>query len=114
MGDKFLSELGRKLTRPIKVSDDKSKANLVGNIDVQISRGYSVCKALASQGYNSDLGARSLACEVDHKIQVPLIKSYLNSPDEIREDQPKSGFLVAVGADNGQVEVSPCQLGGVS
>ncbi|KAK3687869.1 P-loop containing nucleoside triphosphate hydrolase protein [Podospora appendiculata] len=105
VADEYLSEFGQEAAKPLKDSDDASKARLVGNIDLQVRRGYSVCKALAKEGYVQELGARSVINIVDQKVKFPLISAYLETREEIREDQPTSVFVLGVG-DKDVVEVS--------
>lgn len=43
-------------------------------------------KALASQGYDEQLGARSIINTVDSEVALPLVTQYLAAREEISED----------------------------
>ncbi|KAL2018654.1 hypothetical protein VTK56DRAFT_489 [Thermocarpiscus australiensis] len=105
VADKYLAELGRDLAKPIDTCDDATTYRPVGNVDLQVRRGYSVCKALAAQGYVQELGARSIIGTVDREVRMPLVDAYLAAREEIREDQPAGRFGLGVD-DAGEVEVS--------
>lgn len=85
-----MDRLGRKLARPVKL---------------QIPFSYSVCKAMASQGYDEQLGARSIINTVDSEVALPLITQYLAAREEISEDDEESCFTITVDADLGMIEV---------
>ncbi|VBB73884.1 Putative protein of unknown function [Podospora comata] len=87
---KEMDRLGRKLARPVKL---------------QIPFSYSVCKAMASQGYDEQLGARSIINTVDSEVALPLITQYLAAREEISEDDEESCFTITVDADLGMIEV---------
>ncbi|KAK4161410.1 P-loop containing nucleoside triphosphate hydrolase protein [Cladorrhinum sp. PSN259] len=106
VADMYLSDLGGELTKPIDDSDDEKLYRPVGNINLDIKRGYSVCKALAAQGYVEELGARSIINTIDQEVKAPLVSSYLSSREEISPDQPTVGFAVGVDSDGEQVEVT--------
>ena len=69
---------------------------------------------LAEQGYNGELGARSITDTVEQEIRKPLIGKYLDAREEIREDQPTGRFVAGVDAASGEIEVSqfPMELTG--
>ncbi|KAK0704276.1 P-loop containing nucleoside triphosphate hydrolase protein [Apiosordaria backusii] len=106
---KEMDRLKRKLARPVKLCDDLKLYRPVGNIKLQIPFSYSVCKALASQGYVEQLGARSIINIADSEVALPLVTQYLAAREEVSEDQPESGFTVTVDADLGIIEVSEQQ-----
>lgn len=105
VADKSLSEFGRELVKPIDITEEPSRYWPAGNINLRIKQGYSVCKALAEEGYVKELGARSIINTIDRDIRKPLISGYLASRDTIREDQSAAGFVVGVD-DRGLVSVS--------
>lgn len=100
-----MDRLGRKLARPVKLCDDLKLYRPVGNIKLQIPFSYSVCKALASQGYDEQLGARSIINTVDSEVALPLVTQYLAAREEISEDDEESCFTITVDADLGMIEV---------
>lgn len=85
MADKCIAELGRKLTDPIDCCEEPASFRAVGNVDLQIKRGYSVNRALAKQGYVKELGACSIMNTIDRDVKMPLVGSYLASREEICE-----------------------------
>jgi ATP-dependent Clp protease ATP-binding subunit ClpA len=106
VADKCLADLGRELTKPVNICNESSQYRPVGNVDLQVKRGYSLCKALATQGYVEELGARSIINTIDREVRMPLCRQYLESRDEIREHQPAGSFAVGVDADSEEVDVS--------
>lgn len=113
MADRVVADFGRDVIKPVKVSDVVSKSHMVGDLDLQIRRGYSVCKALAAQGYVPELGARSIANTVDRDIRVSVVNEYLMNREEIREDQGRCTFVVGVDED-GMIDVSESPSEGTS
>ncbi|KAK0669289.1 P-loop containing nucleoside triphosphate hydrolase protein [Cercophora samala] len=106
---KQMDRLGRKLARPVKLCDDLKLYRPVGDIKLQIPFSYSVCKALVSQGYDEQLGARSIINTVDSEVALPLVTQYLAAREEICEDEEESCFMITVDADLGMIEVSEKQ-----
>lgn len=92
--------------KPIDTCEEETRYRPVGNVDLQVKRAYSVCKALADEGYVEELGARSIINTVDRNVWMPLAGSYLAAREEVREDQAAGSFAVGVDADTGEVEVS--------
>ncbi|KAL2130837.1 hypothetical protein VTI74DRAFT_5880 [Chaetomium olivicolor] len=88
VADKCLADLGQELAKPIDTYEQATRFRPVGNIDLQVKRGYSVCKALADQGYVQQLGARSIINTIESEIRIPLVGQYLAARDEISTDQP--------------------------
>lgn len=99
VADRIVAGFGRDVIKPVTVSDVVSKSHMVGDLDLQIRRGYSVCKALAAQGYVPELGARSITNTVDRDVKVPVVNEYLANREEIREDQGRCAFVVGVDED---------------
>ncbi|KAK4197306.1 P-loop containing nucleoside triphosphate hydrolase protein [Triangularia verruculosa] len=106
---KEMDRFGRKLARPIKLCDDLKLYRPVGNIKLEIPFSYSVCKALALQGYDEQLGARSIINTVDSDVALPLVTQYLAARDDVSEDEPETCFTATVDADLGMIEVSEKQ-----
>ncbi|KAK3952430.1 P-loop containing nucleoside triphosphate hydrolase protein [Pseudoneurospora amorphoporcata] len=105
VADRFLASFGGEVIKPVKESTVSNMARLVGNIDIQVRRSYSVCRTLVTDGYTPELGARSIANTVNRDISVPVVKEYLDRREEIREDQGKCAFVVGVDED-GMIDVS--------
>ncbi|KAJ4294924.1 hypothetical protein N0V88_005163 [Collariella sp. IMI 366227] len=110
VADKYLAGLGRKLTKRMDTREEPFRCRPVGNTDLHIKRGYSVCKALAKEGYDQELGARSIKKAIADEVRLPLLDQYLASKEESSEDQPADKFLVGVDAELGLVEVSQFAL----
>ncbi|KAJ4403523.1 hypothetical protein N0V85_005077 [Neurospora sp. IMI 360204] len=113
VADRILANFGRDRIKSIKCSDVASKSHMVGDLDLQVRRGYSVCKALATKGYVPELGARSITNTVDDDVRLPVVNEYLDRREEIREDQGKCTFIVGVDED-GEIDVSESPSEGTS
>lgn len=105
VADRILADFGRDVIKPVKVSDVVSKSHMVGDLDLRVRRGYSVCKALATNGYVPKLGARSITNTVSDDVRMPVVNEYLDRREEIREDQEKCTYVVGVDED-GEIDVS--------
>lgn len=55
-----------------------------------------MCMGLAKDGYDEDLGARSLISAMKSVIEVRLVGSYLDVNEEIREDQQVMEYVVNI------------------
>jgi ATP-dependent Clp protease ATP-binding subunit ClpA len=110
VADKYLTDLGQELSKPIDTCEEPARYRPVGNVDLQVKRGYSVCRALAEQGYVQKLGARSIINTIDREVMMPLSKEYLATREDIYEGQLSASFVVGVDAESGEVEVSQCAL----
>jgi hypothetical protein len=99
---KVLLELGRKVQRPVNLTDGPDE-QLLGNIRLRIRRDASVCRALAEAEYHSDLGARSLIA-AGEKIKRMLVEEYLNIDEEITENGGLSEYIIDV--NGGEVVVN--------
>lgn len=98
VADKYVADFGREATLPVQIFNDEARDRLVGNVDLSIRKGYSLCAALA-RGYVQELGARSLVAEVDEQVRGPLVDAYLQNLDEIVEDGGVTHCLANVDAD---------------
>jgi ATP-dependent Clp protease ATP-binding subunit ClpA len=89
-----------------------SDERLLGDVYLRVKRDASVCAVLAEEGYDQDLGARSLYNVVKHVIEEELVEAYLDVDGEIRERQPMMDFVVSV--VRGEVAISPVWKADVS
>ena len=80
----------------LKEGDNGANERLFGNVYLRLRRDATVCRLLASRGYDQDLGARSLINIAEHEIQDPLVEEYLNVREEIEEGQAMKEFMVSV------------------
>ncbi|KAK7985548.1 hypothetical protein PG988_003170 [Apiospora saccharicola] len=104
VADKYVADFGREVVRPVKIAKDETRDRLVGNLQLNIRQGYSLCSALARDGYVPELGARSLIAEVDEKIRGPLVDAYLQNQDDIAENGGVTHCLANVDAE-GAIQV---------
>jgi ATP-dependent Clp protease ATP-binding subunit ClpA len=65
----------------------------------------SVCSLLAEDGYDQDLGARSLIATVKQVIEETLVETYLEVDKEIYEGQDMMEYVVNI--IKGEVTVLP-------
>ncbi|KAI9687019.1 MAG: hypothetical protein M1822_002429 [Bathelium mastoideum] len=90
---RHLLDLGRSIRSPISLTP--SSERLIGNIRLRIRRDASVCKLLAKDEYNTDLGARSLLTAVEG-IKTLMVEEYLGVDEEIVEGSGMSEFVIDV------------------
>ncbi|KAI3395837.1 hypothetical protein diail_850 [Diaporthe ilicicola] len=102
---KYLTEVGKDLSRPVVVTHEEGKQRLVGDIDLQVPNDYSVCRIIAQQEYVDQLGARSVISGVYRMIEGKVIDDYLEMDDEIKEGQGITTYRVQSNVD-GDIEVS--------
>ncbi|ROV93474.1 hypothetical protein VSDG_06732 [Cytospora chrysosperma] len=98
---KYLADLGTELAKPVIVSEDETRRRLVGLIDLQVLKDYSVCRAIANEAYLEQLGARSVIDGVRRLIESEVIDHYLEIHDEIKEDQGEVTYRVELNVDGG-------------
>jgi ATP-dependent Clp protease ATP-binding subunit ClpA len=96
-------ELAHRVRQAINMSPGPTE-QLLGNVNLRIRRDASVCQILAEEGYDEDLGARSLITAVKAVIEDTLVESYLDVDEEIREDQGVTQYVVDI--RRGEVEVT--------
>ena len=87
------------LAERVRVAVDMSygdKERLLGNVYLKIRRDASVCSLLAAEGYDEDLGARSLINTVKHVVEEPVVEAYLEVNKEIVEGQAMMEFQVSI------------------
>ncbi|EAA33255.2 hypothetical protein GE21DRAFT_6346 [Neurospora crassa] len=105
MADRLLAEFGREIIQPVKESTVPSQARLVGDINVQVRRSYSVCRVLATDGYIPELGARSIANTVTRDISLAVVNDYLDKRERVHENQGRCTYVVGVNEDD-MIDVS--------
>lgn len=105
---KYLALLGQELTKPVVTSHDEGKQRFVGDIDLQVSSDYSVCRLIAAEGYVAQLGARSLIDGVRRLVEDEVLDHYLNAEAEIKEGQSIATYCVDVNEDK-EIEVGYVQ-----
>jgi len=86
---KYLLQLVRHIRRPVSVSKQ-----LIGNVSLRIPRDAAICKALAREFYDSDMGARSLESAVKVRVEAPLVQRYLEANETIKENQSLEVYSV--------------------
>lgn len=89
-------ELADRVRRSVNLSRGPNE-QLLGNVHLRVQRDAGVCMALAREGYDKDLGARSLRTTVKHVIEEPVVEAYLNVNEEITENQAMIECAVNVG-----------------
>ena len=95
-------ELASRVRQPVCLTPGP-KEQLLGNVHLRVRRDASVCKMIAEEGYDEDLGARSLITAVRAVVEECLVESYLDVEQEITEAQGKTKYLVDI--NRGEVEV---------
>lgn len=107
---KYILDLAERVRREIKLVFS-TEGQLVGRVYLRVARDATICSTLAAEGYDEDLGARSLIVAVKQNLEEPLVEAYLEVDEEIREDQDTMEFLVNV--VQGAVTINPIQIDGV-
>lgn len=102
-----LALLGQELAKPIVISDDEDKQRFVGDIDLQVSKDYSVCRIIAKDGYVEQLGARSLISGVKRLVEGEVLDLYLDKDAELKEGQDIATYRVEVNEDD---EIEVCHV----
>jgi len=101
---KYILDLAERVRREIKLVFSPD-GQLVGRVYLRIARDATICSTLAAEGYDKDLGARSLIVAVKQNLEEPLVEAYLEVDDEIRENQDMMEILVNV--VQGAVTINP-------
>ncbi|CAN8097994.1 unnamed protein product [Discula destructiva] len=97
---KYLTEFRKKVAKPISLSDDDTKDVLVGNIELDISKDYSLCRVIA-KSYDRQLGARSIVQGVDQMITSKVLDHYIWEIEEaLREEQGIARYCAEVDVDD--------------
>ena len=95
MAHKYILELTQKVRKKINLSFGPEE-QLLGNVYLRVRRDGSVCKLLAAEGYDEDLGARSLIVTVKSVVEDAVVEAYLEVNEEIVEDQKLTEFVVDI------------------
>ena len=95
MAHKYILELTQKVRKKINLSFGPEE-QLLGNVYLRVRRDGSVCKLLAAEGYDEDLGARSLIVTVKSVVEDAVVETYLEVNEEIVEDQKLTEFVVDI------------------
>ena len=95
MAHKYVLELTQKVRKKINLSFGPEE-QLLGNVYLRVRRDGSVCKLLAAEGYDEDLGARSLIVTVKSIVEDAVVEAYLEVNEEIVEDQKLTEFVVDI------------------
>ena len=90
---KCLLQLVRHVRSPVTVS------KLIGNVILRMPRDAALCKALAQEFYNPDMGARSLESAVRARVEALLVQRYLEANETINEKQSVEVYSVDVDAN---------------
>jgi ATP-dependent Clp protease ATP-binding subunit ClpA len=92
---KYILELKHKVLTPVNLSSGK----LVGRVLLHIKSDGAVCKAVSTEGYDPDQGARSLQTAVKTRIEEELVHTYLEEDEVISETQPLADYTVDIQQD---------------
>jgi ATP-dependent Clp protease ATP-binding subunit ClpA len=103
---KYLLEFARELRRPVNLTPGDNE-QLLGNVRLHVRRDASVCSHIAEEGYDQDLGIRSLIAAVRDHVEGPLLESYLAMEEEISEDQPLRDYVLDMRREELVVNISP-------
>lgn len=88
-------ELAHKVRKKINLSFGPEE-QLLGNVYLRVRRDGTVCKLIADEGYDEDLGARSLISTVKSVVEDAVVEAYLEVDEEITEDQKMTEFVVDI------------------
>lgn len=92
---KYVLELKNKVLTPVNLSSGK----LVGRVLLHIRSDGAVCKAVATDGYDPDQGARSLQTAVKTRVEEELVHTYLEEDEVISETQALADYTVDIQRD---------------
>lgn len=105
---KYLTEFGQEIAQPVSLSDDEKRDRLVGDIDLRVSRDYSLCRVIARDYYDQQLGARSVIEGVERMVRSEVLDHYIWETDEpVRDGQGRAEYRAEVNADD---EVEVCRV----
>lgn len=100
-------EYAREVQRPVSLQPGLNE-RLIGGILLHIRRDASVCRLIAAEGYDEDLGIRSLINAVRDTVELSLFDSYLKVEKDIEEGQQMADYVVDVRNDEVAISmVSP-------
>ncbi len=95
---KFLLEFAREVRRPVQLQPGQN-AQLMGNIQLHLRQDASVCRFIAEDGYDQDLGIRSLISAVRDTVELSLFESYVGVDQPIEESEEMVDYRVEVRND---------------
>jgi ATP-dependent Clp protease ATP-binding subunit ClpA len=102
-----LLEYAREVRTPVSLQPGLNE-RLIGDILLHIRRDASVCRLIAAEGYDEDLGIRSLINAVRDTVELSLFDSYLKVEKDIEEGERMADYVVDVRNDEVVVSmVSP-------
>jgi hypothetical protein len=81
--------------RPVNVQPGPEE-QFIGDIKLRIRRDASVCRLIAKEGYDGDLGIRSMINAVRDLVELSLEQSYLAVNKLIEERQEAAEYLLDV------------------
>jgi ATP-dependent Clp protease ATP-binding subunit ClpA len=93
-----LLEYAQEVRRPVSLQPGLNE-RLIGGILLHIRRDASVCRLIAAEGYDGDLGIRSLINAVRDTVELSLFESYLEVEKYIEEGQQIADYVVGVRND---------------
>jgi ATP-dependent Clp protease ATP-binding subunit ClpA len=103
-------ELAQRVRQTINMTPGANE-QLLGNVDLRVRRDASVCRILADEGYDEDLGARSLITAVKNVVEDTLVESYLDVDEEITETQGLTQFVVDIRRGEVEITMVPREVG---
>jgi hypothetical protein len=110
VGHKYILELADRVKRAVTLTDREDE-QLLGNVYLKVTRDASVCKVIAEEGYDEDLGARSLITAVRHSIEEVLVEAYLDLDEEISETQQMMDYVITAMRGEISVRLIPAGIG---
>jgi ATP-dependent Clp protease ATP-binding subunit ClpA len=102
-----LLEYAQEVRKPVSLQPGLNE-RLIGGILLHVRRDASVCRLIAAEGYDEDLGIRSLINAVRDTVELSLFDSYLKVEKDIEEGERMADYVVDVRNDEVVVSmVSP-------
>jgi ATP-dependent Clp protease ATP-binding subunit ClpA len=99
-----LLEYAREVRKPVSLQPGLNE-RLIGGILLHIRRDASVCRLIAAEGYDGDLGIRSLINAVRDTVELSLFDSYLKVEKVIEEGQQMADYVVDVRNDEVAISI---------
>jgi len=99
-----LLEYAREVRKPVSLQPGLNE-RLIGGILLHIRRDASVCRLIAAEGYDGDLGIRSLINAVRDTVELSLFDSYLKVEKAIEEGQQMADYVVDVRNDEVAISI---------
>jgi ATP-dependent Clp protease ATP-binding subunit ClpA len=102
-----LLEYAQEVRKPVSLQPGLNE-RLIGGILLHVRRDASVCRLIAAEGYDEDLGIRSLINAVRDTVELSLFDSYLKVEKDIEEGDQMADYVVDVRNDEVAISmVSP-------